>query len=233
MNCWATWTMNPMAMADPLYPLLALSRLRMNVDGDGVTTLVAGAGCPLRCRWCINKKLLAESRLELVSAEELVERLRIDDLYFRATGGGVCFGGGEALLHAPFLRAFRAVCPKEWRIWAETSLHVPAEQLRLSLGAVDEYIVDCKDMNREIYRRYTGGDGSLMEANLRLLLAAVGPERVLVRVPLIPGYNGPEDQRRSVDALKAMGVTRLDCFSYVVREEDAAATSPQTAGIPI
>lgn len=206
-------------MAEPRYPLISLSRLRMGIDGAGVTTLAAGAGCPLRCRWCINKMALREAPTESLSAEELVSRLRIDDLYFRATGGGVCFGGGESLLHADFLRVFRAACPAEWKITAETSLQVAPELLRLSLDAVDAFIVDCKDMDREIYRRYTGGDGALMESNLRLLLEAVGPDRVLVRVPLIPGYNRPEDQARSAETLEHMGVRRIDRFSYVVRED--------------
>ena len=35
-------------MAEPLYPLLALERLRMGTDGAGVTTLAASQGCPLR-----------------------------------------------------------------------------------------------------------------------------------------------------------------------------------------
>ena len=206
-------------MAEPRYPLLSLSRLRMGTDGVGVTTLVAGAGCPLRCRWCINKKLLREAPAEEITAEELLTRVRIDDLYFRATNGGVTFGGGESLLHAAFLRRFRALCPAEWRICAETSLAVPEEQLRLSLGAVDEYIADCKDMDAEIYRRYTGGDAARMKENLRLLLESVGPERVLVRVPLIPEYNTEADRGRSVRELRAMGVTRLDVFDYVKRAE--------------
>ena len=206
-------------MAEPRYPLLSLSRLRMGTDGVGVTTLVAGAGCPLRCRWCINKKLLREAPAEEITAEELLTRVRIDDLYFRATNGGVTFGGGESLLHAAFLRRFRALCPAEWRICAETSLAVPEEQLRLSLGAVDEYIADCKDMDAEIYRRYTGGGAARMKENLRLLLETVGPERVLVRVPLIPEYNTEADRGRSVRELRAMGVTRLDVFDYVKRAE--------------
>ena len=72
-------------------------------------------------------------------------------------------------------------------------------------------------MDAEIYRRYTGGDGALMRDNLRYLLDAVGPERVLVRVPLIPQFNTPEDQARSAEALRAMGVTKLDLFDYVKR----------------
>ncbi len=205
-------------MAEPLYPLLSLSRLRMGTDGVGVTTLVAGAGCPLHCRWCINKRLLREATAELVTAEALVERLRIDDLYFRATGGGVCFGGGEALLHADFLRRFRAVCPPEWRISAETSLAVSPEAVRTAAEAVDDFIVDCKEMDAGIYRSYTGGDGIQMQQNLRLLLDLVGKARVRVRVPLIPEFNTPAHQTRSAAALRAMGVTKLDLFDYVIRE---------------
>ena len=112
-------------MTDPLYPLLAVARLRMGTDGKGITTLVAGAGCPLSCRFCINRKLLLEAKPEMVSPRELYNRVKIDNLYFQATGGGITFGGGEALLHAAFISHFRQICPKEWRICAETSLCVP------------------------------------------------------------------------------------------------------------
>ena len=207
-------------MGDPRFPLLSLARLRMGTDGAGVTTLAAGAGCPLSCRWCINKRLLREAPAELVTAQELIDRVKIDDLYFRATGGGVTFGGGESLLHAVFIARFRALCPKEWHIAAETSLAVPEENLRLALEAADEFIVDCKDMDDAVYRRYTGGEGALMRRNLALLLAQAGPERVLVRVPRIPQYNTAEDQARSAEALRAMGATRLDLFDYVIREEE-------------
>ena len=204
-------------MAEPLYPLLRLARLRMGTDGEGVTTLIAGAGCPLHCRWCINRELLLRAPLEPVTAEELLERVRIDDLYFRATGGGLCFGGGEPLLHAAFLRRFRGLCPPEWKIWAETSLAVPEEQIRLTSESVDQFIVDCKDLNPDTYSHYTGGDEGVMESNLRLLLDLVGPERVRVRVPRIPNYNTPEDQARSAEKLRSMGLTKIELFDYVIR----------------
>lgn len=205
-------------MTEPLFPLLSLVRLRMATDGEGVTTLVAGAGCPLSCRWCINKRVLREAPAEPVTAAELLERVRIDDLYFRASGGGITFGGGESLLHAAFIRSFRQICPAEWRIYAETSLAVPAEQVRIAAEAVDGFIVDCKDTDPEIYHRYTGGDGSLMLTNLRRLLETAGPERITVRVPLIPGYNTAEDQAKSAELLRGLGVVNLDLFEYVVRE---------------
>lgn len=210
-------------MADGvIIPLLALSRLRMGTDGKGVTTLIAGAGCPLRCRWCINKKLLAEKQPEYVSPEELFERVRIDNLYFQATGGGVCFGGGEALLHADFIAAFRELSGSAWKLSAETSLHVSEAALQTALACVDEFIVDIKSMDAEVYRRYTGGDSGLVLRNLETLSRTVSPENVKIRVPLIPGYNDEADQQKSEALLRELGFTRIELFSYVKREEDAA-----------
>ena len=204
-------------MTELLYPMLTASRLRMGTDGIGITTLVTGAGCPLNCRWCINKRLLREAPVKHVTAAELLEQVKVDDLYFRATGGGITFGGGESLLHAAFIRRFREICPAEWRVRVETSLAVPAEQVKTVLDAVDEFIVDCKDMDPEIYRSYTGKDNSLMTANLRILFDAAGPERITVRVPLIPEYNTKEDQARSAVILRSMGFEKLDLFDYVIR----------------
>ena len=57
-------------MHNSLFPLFGLSRLRMQTDGAGVTTLVAAQGCPLRCRMCINPLALNENaRAEMVSPE--------------------------------------------------------------------------------------------------------------------------------------------------------------------
>lgn len=86
-----------------LFPLLRIARHRLGIDGQGVTTLVAGASCPLHCKWCLNKEILKKNEVELISPEELYDRVKIDDLYYQATGGGVTFGGGESLLQAAFL----------------------------------------------------------------------------------------------------------------------------------
>lgn len=202
------------------YPLVTLLRHRMGVDGAGVTTLAASFGCPLRCRMCLNPQCWREgTRYTRVTARQLYDMARVDDLYFQATGGGVTFGGGESLLHADFIRRFRALCGGAWRLTAETSLNVPPERVRTALECVDEFIVDIKDTDPDIYRRYTGADNARALDNLAAVLAAAGPERVLVRVPLIPGYNTEADAERSAGRLRAMGATRLDRFTYRVMPE--------------
>lgn len=202
-------------MNEPQYPLLTISRLRMETDGEGVTTLIAGSGCPLRCKWCINRKLLAEAKATLVSPQELYDKVKLDNLYFQATGGGVTFGGGEALLHAGFIQAFRKICGSAWRIYAETSLHVPRENVVIASKAVDGFIVDIKESDPQIYLSYTGGDSALVWDNLRYLLSIVGPERITVRIPLIPEYNTPEHQAATVVLLSKIGATKFDVFSYI------------------
>ena len=160
-------------------PVITAVRHRMQSDGQGVTTLVCFHGCPLRCRWCLNPFSYApDTRREDLTARMLYDRVKVDELYFLATGGGVTFGGGEPLLYAAFLEEFRQVCGDSWHLCAETSLAVPWENVRRAARCIDLFYVDCKDTDPQIYHSYTGRDNSLMLENLQKLTALIGPERI-------------------------------------------------------
>lgn len=196
-------------------PVITYSRLRMTTDGEGVTTLVIFHDCPLRCKYCLNPFSFApDTKREDLTPEQLYDKVKIDDLYFVATGGGVTFGGGEPLLRADFLKEFRALCGDRWHLCAETSLNVPAEAVRTAADCMDMFYVDCKDTNPEIYKAYTGIQNTQMLENLRALISLVGAERVVVRVPLIPGYNTEDDREKSRALLTSLGVTQFDFFTY-------------------
>lgn len=196
-------------------PVITFSRLRMTTDGEGVTTLVIFHDCPLRCKYCLNPFSFApDTKREDLTPEQLYDKVKIDDLYFVATGGGVTFGGGEPLLRADFLKEFRALCGDRWHLCAETSLNVPRETVLTAAECMDMFYVDCKDTNPEIYKAYTGIQNAQMLENLRTLISLAGTERVVVRVPLIPGYNTESDRERSRSLLESMGVTQFDFFTY-------------------
>lgn len=207
----------------PTLPVFAAERLRTN-DGPGVTTLVTSMGCPLRCRLCINPQSWREgTRMRRFTPRELYDAVKVDDLYFQATGGGVTFGGGEPLLHMDFIEAFKALCPGEWALRAETCLNLEQEAVARAAKVIDGFIVDVKDTDPDIYRHYTGGEAEVMLGNLRFLLKEVGAERITARLPLIPGYNTEEDRAKSVVLLKGMGVKHFDLFEYIdpaTRETD-------------
>lgn len=202
-------------------PVFGIERHRLTTDGEGVSTLVGAYGCPLQCRYCLNPHAWNPDTLRkctYMTATELYDKVKGDHLYFLATGGGVTFGGGESLLHADFLKKFRACCPSEWVITAETSLNVSEALLQTALEAVDAFIVDIKDMNPAIYEKYTGQGNERVLANLRLLAKYLPAKQVKIRVPRIPGYNSAEDVKVSVEKLKKMDFEQIEVFPYIIRD---------------
>lgn len=197
--------------------IFGVSRHRLTTDGEGITTLVAFSGCPLRCKYCLNKASWDLSKGRDYSPELLFEEVKIDQLYFIATHGGITFGGGEPLLQVEFIKAFRELCGTQWQIVAETSLNVPFENVEALDPILDGYIVDIKDMNPNIYKVYTGKDNALMISNLKWLLSNGEPKRIMVRVPHIPDFNMDEDVARSIEQMRTMGVVNVDEFQYVMR----------------
>lgn len=207
-------------------PLIAICRHRMATDGQGVTTLVAFHGCPLSCRYCINPQCTAADGVwQRMDAEELLQTVAVDDLYFQATGGGVTFGGGEPLLHSDTIVDFCQRCPPQWNITLETSLNVPTTQLARVAPFVSHYLVDIKDMNPDIYRRYTLRDNRQVVKNLQWLIDHVGPQHVTVRLPRIPGYNTPADTAASRQQLEALGFSHFNVFDYIAPKAEKKAAS--------
>ena len=102
-----------------LVPILGVNRHRLLIDGEGVTTLVAFHGCPLHCKYCLNPQSLSDDfDFPLYSCEQLYERVKVDELYFLATRGGITFGGGEPCLRSEFISRFREL--------HRASMHLPA-----------------------------------------------------------------------------------------------------------
>ncbi|MBE6672401.1 MAG: radical SAM protein [Ruminococcaceae bacterium] len=199
-------------------PFFAVARHRIGVDGKGVTTLCTFHGCPLRCKYCLNPQgLRPDTACKLYSPKELYDTVKIDELYFLATGGGVTFGGGEPLLNPDFIKEFRALCGSAWHLTAETSLNVPKDNVRSAAQSLDEFIVDIKDTNPEIYLSYTGRSNERVLSNLKLLLTLTGPDRITVRVPKIPNYNTDKDIAKSKALLAQMGIVNFNCFDYIIR----------------
>lgn len=200
-----------------ILPIFAINRLRMSTDGRGVRTLIGSYGCPLRCQYCLNPHSWSDStKPKLYTPEALFDEVKIDNLYFQATEGGLTFGGGEPLLHSSFIKQFSKLCPETWSLYVETSLNVPLENVVEVAGVFDHFFVDIKSMDPEIYHAYTGGKLFLALDNLKWLLENIGAERITVRIPIIPEYADAESQKQSIEMIKALGVGKIDAFRYKV-----------------
>ena len=199
-------------------PFIAINRHRLTTDGEGVTTLVGFHGCPLHCQYCLNAQCLqADGVWCRLTPGELYSEVEIDDLYFVATGGGICFGGGEPLLRSEFIKAFAEIMNPEWKLTIETSLNVPLKNVKAIASLVQMWYVDIKDMNPDIYKAYGCKENKQVVSNLQWLAANGYADKVIIRLPLIPEYNTDEDRLRSQQQLEKMGFTNFDKFNYIVR----------------
>ena len=199
-------------------PFIAINRHRLTTDGEGVTTLVGFHGCPLHCEYCLNAQCLqADGVWCRLTPGELYSEVEIDDLYFVATGGGICFGGGEPLLRSDFIKGFAEIMNPEWKLTIETSLNVPLENVKAIASLVQMWYVDIKDMNPDIYKAYGCKENKQVVSNLQWLAANGYADKVIIRLPLIPEYNTDEDRQRSQQQLEEMGFTNFDKFNYIVR----------------
>lgn len=196
--------------------IMSVDRLRMGTDGQGITTLVAFYKCQLNCKYCINHKCHHIDSDSKVSAIDLYNNIKIDQLYFAATHGGLTFGGGEPLLQASFIQDVLELGAKNWHTTIETSLYVPYKEWDNLIDYIDEWIVDVKDMNPTIYKSYTGKNNTIVIDNLEKLVNLGLAEKVFIRLPYIKGYNTEIDVHNSYQKLERMGYSRFDKFSYKI-----------------
>ena len=208
-------------------PIFAISRLRMGIDGAGITTLVTFMGCPLHCKYCLNDRchdsvykadgVTPKKGIELLSPQELYERVKIDNLYFQVSGGGICFGGGEPTLYDDFIIEFRKLCGNEWKITLETSLfNCSYATLQRLAPVVDMWIVDIKEMRSDIYYQYTGHRSHILQS-LACLRELKLMDKTLVKVPLIPDFNTEDDVKSSIEELRQKGFNNIETIRYIKR----------------
>lgn len=195
--------------------IMGINRHRMGTDGKGISTLITFYGCSLNCKYCLNPQCKRESTpCTYIEPKGLVNLLMVDDIYFQSTGGGIVFGGGEPLLNAEYIKEACDLVPTKWKIRIETSLNVKWDKIELLLPYIDQWIIDIKDSNNEIYKNYTGVDNLKVYDNVLRLSHKTGKEKLLIRIPKIPNYNTEKDIQKSVKLYYNLG--NIDVFNYKI-----------------
>ena len=194
---------------------MGIDRLRIGTDGKGVTSLVTFYGCPLYCKYCINPQChRGLSDVLYMHPKEVYDIVSADELYYLATGGGVTFGGGEPLLYSNYIIDILELGAKKWNVTIENSLNVPLEQVDIVLPYVNQMIVDIKDINPTIYESYTQIGNAFVIENLKRLANYGYTNNIIIRIPLINGYNTNSDILSSKLFLKNLGYSFFDFFEY-------------------
>lgn len=181
-------------------------------DGNGIRTIIFFAGCPLRCQWCCNPESWFSPEaypeggrngyVRKYSSEQLLELIERQRIFFRFSGGGVTFSGGEATLQAEVLRDLTyRLYDKGIDLALETAGCFEFNAVKDILEKQSLVFIDIKHMDSGRHREYTGvGNEKILENASRLSELGVP---VVVRIPVIEGVNSDaENIRRTAQFVK-------------------------------
>lgn len=143
---------------------------------------------------CPSKALVLSG--EPGSVEDLLSEIEKDVPFYREDGG-VTLSGGEPLSQGEELTLLlQALKHKNIRVNIETSLHVDWINVARCVGLTDTFLADLKHMEQDKFYRFTEGDLNLVLGNLQKLTDTGVP--VIVRVPVIPGFNHTESEMKQI-----------------------------------
>ncbi len=147
--------------------------------------------------------------------EEILTEVLKDEPFYRRSGGGVTFTGGEPFEQALFLAETAKRCRENFvHVAVETCGAVPWDSIRGALDYIDLVLFDIKETDPDLHRRFTGEDNVRILNNYRAV-AATG-KKMIARIPVIPGYNDRDEHfNKTIEFLEAHtpGV-RVDLLPY-------------------
>ncbi len=200
-------------------------------DGHGIRTIVFLKGCVLRCRWCCNPESQSYEIQEMTTAgktrtvgrdvtvEEVMREVRKDLPYYRRSGGGVTLSGGESLCQPVFASALLRTCLQEGIHTAiETTGYADEQTLDAVLPYVSQVLMDIKHTDSKKHLEFTGKSNDLILHNAKKIAADCQRDgrEMIVRVPVIPGFNDKPAEIRAIARFAATlpGVSRLHLLPY-------------------
>ena len=144
-------------------------------------------GCGLCAACCLPGALSISG--EVMSEEQVIREVMKDLDYYRESNGGVTFSGGEPLYQKEGLKRLLSLARGNGlHTILETTGNYPLEDLREIEQYVDLFLFDLKHVDEGKLAEVTGGD-------LKKIMACFGwlsekrPQDVIVRIPVIPGFN--------------------------------------------
>ncbi len=160
------------------------------------------------CRECQERPCAAACYFEAlqvcgrwITIPELLRLLNRDRQYWGGNGG-VTFTGGEPLLQHEFiLGALQACRQATLHTAVETTAVIEPHFFLEVMQQVDFAFIDLKHMDPGRHQELTGHSNAPVLANLRRLVGSGWPGRLVLRMPVIDGFNDDEHNILAMAAL--------------------------------
>jgi len=131
-----------------------------------------------------------------VTVGEVLREVLADREFYEESGGGLTLSGGEALVQSEFaIELLKAAHSEGIHTCVETALNVRSRVLEEALPFIDLALCDLKHMDPAAHKRFTGAGNRRILDNLRKVADSETP--IVIRIPVVPGHNGTEENLRA------------------------------------
>lgn len=170
-------------------------------------------GCGRCGRKCLQNAIHFSGKT--MTVDEIMAVVMRDQDYYESSGGGVTFSGGDPFVQfSVFLEMLKRCREQGLHIAVETCGQTSQEKIEEVIPLVDLFLFDIKHVKIKKFKKYTGGDNQQILHNLEYLAGAAA-EKVILRVPVIPGFNDDSETLRSIFAIACdNGITTVHLLPY-------------------
>lgn len=150
----------------------------------------------------------------VMTVEDVVDAVRRDAIFYRRSGGGVTFSGGEPLMQAPFVSEVMRRCR---RMGYHTAVETSGCGSAAALDAIAEhcslFLFDIKQVDDSRHQSFTGiGNESILTSLRRVVDRGCD---VVVRMPVIEGFDDDEESLEGLASiLRETGVGEVHLLPY-------------------
>ncbi|MDF2484356.1 MAG: glycyl-radical enzyme activating protein family [Herbinix sp.] len=132
-----------------------------------------------------------------MTSEEVMEQIRMDEPYYKRSGGGITLSGGEPVMQWEFAKEILLLC-KELGIHTtlQTAGNYDFEYLSALVPYLDLVMYDIKAFSEDIYKNVIHGDPRRILNNLMDLDCMGIP--IIVRTPVVGSVNDTEQEIEAI-----------------------------------
>ncbi len=148
---------------------------------EGCTDMPCAKACPAQ-------GLLVYGSVRTV--DDVLKVIQQDSPFYARSGGGMTLSGGEPFVQAEFALALLREARARYVRTAVETCGCCEQNVLMEAGRYLQYVLfDIKHMDSAIHKEQTGMPNKIIQDNLKMLCKTYPEMPILVRTPVIPGFN--------------------------------------------
>lgn len=153
---------------------------------------------------------------ETMTVDQVIRKVEEDSAFYSRSGGGMTLGGGEPMHQAEFsCTLLKEARRRRINTAMETCGFCQWEDLQAACGLLNTLLYDVKIMDPEKHRTFTGVSNELILENLQRVREAFPNLAILVRTPIVPGFNDSvEDIRAILNHVQGLPNVSFEALDY-------------------